>query len=127
MAHDSNAKVVALSYSIEGCSEHSGRYVAENIMVNNPQDQSSRWSGAYQTTNAKQWMLLRLDSPAVLSMSLALRIPYEALTRTYFSREYHLWQGSSSWCIHVIEVTENEDSSTNVCFRLLALFVGPRT
>ncbi|KAI0084905.1 Muskelin N-terminus-domain-containing protein [Irpex rosettiformis] len=69
MSPETNGPVVTLSYSIHGCSEHSGRYVAENIMINNPQDQSSRWSGAYQTTNARQWMLLRLDSPAVLSES----------------------------------------------------------
>lgn len=96
-------------------------------MVNNPQDQSSRWSGAYQTTNAKQWMLLRLDTPAVLSKPSFHRILYKALTRTYFSREYHLWKGSSFWCIHVIEVTENEDSFTNVCFHLLALLARPYT
>ncbi len=58
---------VALKYNIAGCSEHSGRYVAENIKIDSPQDQGSRWSGAYQTANVKQWMLLRLDSLVVLS------------------------------------------------------------
>ena len=58
---------VPLTYSIAQCSEHSGKYVAENIMVDNPQDQSSRWSGAHQTTDAQQWLMLRLDDLAILS------------------------------------------------------------
>ena len=57
----------SLKYTIAGCSEHSGRYVAENIMVDNPQDQSSRWSGAHQTSVVPQWLLLRLESLAILS------------------------------------------------------------
>lgn len=58
---------VQLTYTIAGGSEHSGRYVAQNIQVNNPLDQSSRWSGTAQSTNTEQWLLLRLDSLAVLS------------------------------------------------------------
>ena len=57
---------VPLTYSIADCSAHSGRYVAENILVDKSGDQSSRWSGAYQGY-AKQWILLQLDNPAVLS------------------------------------------------------------
>ncbi|KAH8107718.1 Muskelin N-terminus-domain-containing protein [Cristinia sonorae] len=55
-----------LTYTIAGCSEHSGRYVAENILVDNPMDQGSRWSGAYQASNIKQWMLLKLDTLCIL-------------------------------------------------------------
>lgn len=57
---------VPLTYTIAQCSASSGRYVAENILVDNPMDQGSRWSGAHQG-NAKQWILLRLESLAVLS------------------------------------------------------------
>jgi len=62
----SEATTVPLTYSIADCSAHSGRYVAENILVDKSGDQSSRWSGAYQGY-AKQWILLQLDNPAVLS------------------------------------------------------------
>ncbi|OCH88092.1 hypothetical protein OBBRIDRAFT_780673 [Obba rivulosa] len=58
--------VVPIKYTIASCSEHSGRYVAENVLVDSPTDQGSRWSGAYQTPNAKQWMLLRTESLCVL-------------------------------------------------------------
>lgn len=58
---------VSLRYSIAGCSEHSGTFVAENILVDNPTDKSSRWSGAYNSSNAKQWVLLRLATPCILS------------------------------------------------------------
>lgn len=60
-------ETIPLIYTIAGCSEHSGRYNPENIMVDNPQDQNSRWSGAYQAFNSKQWVLLRLDQLCLLS------------------------------------------------------------
>lgn len=56
-----------ITYSISGSSEHSGKYVAENILVDNPEEQSSRWSGAYQAGNVKQWMLLETNELCVLS------------------------------------------------------------
>jgi hypothetical protein len=62
--------VVPIGYSIVNSSEHSGKYTAENIRVDNPNDQASRWSGAsgaQPIQNLKQWILLRLDSVCVLS------------------------------------------------------------
>ena len=56
-----------IPYTISGCSEHSGHYVAENILVDRPQDQSSRWSGAQQPPSVKQWILLRLESLGIVS------------------------------------------------------------
>jgi muskelin len=55
-----------LSYSIAGCSEHSNRYVAENIMVDAPTDANSRWSGLHEDPTIKQWILLRLDTLSVI-------------------------------------------------------------
>lgn len=66
MSHNPQPPVLPLAYSIAGCSEHSGRYVADNILVDHPMDQGSRWSGAYQASNIKQWMLLKLDHLAIL-------------------------------------------------------------
>ncbi|KAK0448391.1 Muskelin N-terminus-domain-containing protein [Desarmillaria tabescens] len=57
---------VPLSYSIAQGSPHSGQYAPENILVDNPSDQSSRWSGAATHGATKQWILLRLDSLAVV-------------------------------------------------------------
>jgi hypothetical protein len=62
--------VVPIGYSIVNSSEHSGKYTAENIRIDNPNDQASRWSGAsgaQPVQNLKQWILLRLDSVCVLS------------------------------------------------------------
>ena len=56
-----------IPYSIAGCSEHSGHYVAENILVDRPQDQSSRWSGAQQPPSMRQWILLRLETSGIVS------------------------------------------------------------
>lgn len=60
------ASSTRLSYSIAGCSDHSHRYVAENILVDSPTDQSSRWSGVHEGPNMKQWLLLRLDELSVV-------------------------------------------------------------
>jgi Muskelin N-terminus len=57
---------VPLPYTIAFSTPHSGRYTSDNILVDNPTDQNSRWSGA-QPGNAQQWLLLRLESLAVLS------------------------------------------------------------
>jgi len=65
---------VPLNYGIASSTPHSGKYVPENIMVDKPQDQSSRWSGAFQG-NADQWILLRLESLAVLS-TFMVRSPF---------------------------------------------------
>ncbi|KAG1806116.1 uncharacterized protein BJ212DRAFT_1389716 [Suillus subaureus] len=54
-----------MTYAIAGCSEHSGNYVPENILVDTPQDPSSRWSGAQQLPTAKQWILLKLETLSV--------------------------------------------------------------
>ncbi|KAG0701286.1 Muskelin N-terminus-domain-containing protein [Suillus ampliporus] len=56
----------AMTYSIAGCSEHSGNYVPENIQVDMPQDPSSRWSGAQQLPTAKQWIMLKLETLSVV-------------------------------------------------------------
>ncbi|KAL1710493.1 Muskelin N-terminus-domain-containing protein [Schizophyllum commune] len=57
---------VPLRYHIESSSSHSGNYVAQNILIDNPADQSSRWSGATRSGPSKQWIILRLESLAVL-------------------------------------------------------------
>jgi muskelin len=57
---------VPLTYTIASSTPHSGKYVPENIMVDKPQDQSSRWSGAFQGNTTDQWIILRLESLSVL-------------------------------------------------------------
>ena len=51
----------------------------ENILVDKPQDQSSRWSGAFQG-NVDQWVVLRLESLAVLSKFLSICLYIRGLT-----------------------------------------------
>ena len=63
---------VPLKYSIAAASEHSGAYVASNILRDEPADSTSRWSGASQIPHVKQWITLRLDKLAVLSLVLFL-------------------------------------------------------
>ena len=59
---------VPLKYSIAAASEHSGVYVASNILRDEPADSTSRWSGASQIPHVKQWVTLRLDDLAILSL-----------------------------------------------------------
>lgn len=56
-----------LTYTIAGSSEPSGRYVAENVMVDRPGDFMSRWSGNQHVPIEKHWLTLRLDSLSVVS------------------------------------------------------------
>ncbi|GJJ06436.1 hypothetical protein Clacol_000628 [Clathrus columnatus] len=44
---------VPLKYRIAKCTGHSGTYGPENILVDNPTDQSSRWSGGTQSANTQ--------------------------------------------------------------------------
>lgn len=70
MAPESRAPLLAchkLKYTIAAASEHSGSYVADNITRDEPTDQTSRWSGAYQAPTVKQWITLKLDSLAIVS------------------------------------------------------------
>ncbi|KAF9010759.1 Muskelin N-terminus-domain-containing protein [Cyathus striatus] len=57
---------VPLSYTIARATPHSGNYIPDNIILDKPQDKFSRWSGALEGSNTKQWILLRLDMPAIL-------------------------------------------------------------
>ncbi|KAG1725427.1 Muskelin N-terminus-domain-containing protein [Suillus paluster] len=62
-----------MTYAIAGCSEHSGNYIPENILVDVPQDPSSRWSGAQQLPTAKQWILLKLETLSVVKHPCNMR------------------------------------------------------
>jgi hypothetical protein len=74
IAHDDEAgkkitshpRPTQLSYTIAGCSEHSNRFVAENILVDLPSDPNSRWSGLHENPSIKQWILLRLDTLGII-------------------------------------------------------------
>ncbi|KAF7321897.1 Muskelin-N domain-containing protein [Mycena kentingensis (nom. inval.)] len=56
----------ALTYSIAASTPNSGRYPPENIIVDRPNEQSSRWSGGPSESGIVQWLLLRLDTLAVV-------------------------------------------------------------
>ncbi|KAI8992965.1 Muskelin N-terminus-domain-containing protein [Trametes punicea] len=58
--------VETVEYEIAGSSEHSGEYVADNILVDRPRDHSSRWSAAFAAPPMKQWIRLRLKKLCVL-------------------------------------------------------------
>lgn len=65
-----------LRYSIHDVSSHSGKYIPENIMIDAPHDKSSRWSGIQQSGlssfRQRQWITLKLDKVAVLSVHSSL-------------------------------------------------------
>ncbi|EJD02721.1 uncharacterized protein FOMMEDRAFT_156054 [Fomitiporia mediterranea MF3/22] len=63
----SKPPTVQLRYKIAGCSEHSGRYVADNIKFDRPHDQTSRWSSAKDNSvHGRSWILIELDNAACL-------------------------------------------------------------
>ncbi|KAI9033534.1 Muskelin N-terminus-domain-containing protein [Phycomyces nitens] len=54
----------SLEYSIYGYSSHSASYHPQNIKINRPNDQGSRWSSSVH--DQSQYITLRLERPAVL-------------------------------------------------------------
>ncbi|XP_004345468.2 muskelin 1 [Capsaspora owczarzaki ATCC 30864] len=53
-----------LPYSIDSCSSYSAQYLPTNILVDNPTDQSSRWSS--NVNNHMQFLMLKLAEPSVV-------------------------------------------------------------
>jgi hypothetical protein len=59
-----------VKYSIHAWSSHSASYHPRNIMVNNPNDQSSRWSSG--SNNQLQFITLKLDKMAIVRILLSV-------------------------------------------------------
>ncbi|KAG2073978.1 hypothetical protein BDR04DRAFT_1126925 [Suillus decipiens] len=95
----------AITYAIAGCSEHSGNYVPENILVDTPQDPSSRWSGAQQLPTAKQWVLLKLETLSVVKHPCNMR-------------EFRVYVGLNSHHMMQVLHTQLKDDTTNETFPL---------
>ncbi|KAF8793796.1 Muskelin like protein [Argiope bruennichi] len=53
-----------LKYSIYQCSSHSASFVPENVLTDNPNDGTSRWSS--ESNNPPQFLTLKLYSPSVV-------------------------------------------------------------
>ncbi|XP_022128529.2 muskelin [Pieris rapae] len=61
---DDKFEILKLNYKIHKYSSFSAHYVPENILVNNPSDQLSRWFTDSSTSS--QFIVLKLDSPAIV-------------------------------------------------------------
>lgn len=85
---------VPLHYTIATSTPHSGKYGPEHILLDKPQDQSSRWSGACQGshTNPKQYILLKLDQMSILSASFRMNLALPLL-RVYLLRDNNFREG----------------------------------
>ncbi|CAH3026215.1 unnamed protein product [Porites evermanni] len=64
MAASGSVSPRVLTYSIHKCSSHSSNYLPTNILVDKPNDQSSRWSS--DSNSPPQFLILKLDKPAVV-------------------------------------------------------------
>jgi hypothetical protein len=53
-----------LPYSIHSCSSNSINFFPENILVDNPDDESSRWSG--ESNNSSQFIMLELEQASAV-------------------------------------------------------------
>ncbi|XP_063385695.1 muskelin [Cydia fagiglandana] len=61
---DDKYETVKLCYTIHKYSSHSANYIPENIMVNNPSDQLSRWFTDSNTPS--QYIMLKIKGPAIV-------------------------------------------------------------
>jgi len=107
---------VPLIYTIASSTPHSGKYVPENILVDKPQDPSSRWSGASEGNTTDQWIILRLESVSVLG-ELCRLMPELALTNSLLLLEKITFgKVSVIECrrLHHLAINAYLDSSFNV-------------
>ena len=65
-SHVSMLPTEKLKYNIHAWSSHSASYHPKNIMVNKPQDQSSRWSS--NSNNHMQYITIKLDKMSIVSI-----------------------------------------------------------
>jgi len=63
-SHVSMLPTEKLKYNIHAWSSHSASYHPKNIMVNKPQDQSSRWSS--NSNNHMQYITIKLDKMSIV-------------------------------------------------------------
>ncbi|XP_068714480.1 muskelin-like isoform X2 [Montipora foliosa] len=63
MAASGTASPRVLTYTIHKCSSYSSNYLPTNILVDNPNDQSSRWSS--DSNYPPQFLILKLEKPAI--------------------------------------------------------------
>ncbi|XP_034835411.1 LOW QUALITY PROTEIN: muskelin [Maniola hyperantus] len=61
---DNKYETVVLKYTIHKYSSYSANYLPENIVVNNPPDQMSRWFT--DSTTPSQFIMLKLEAPAIV-------------------------------------------------------------
>ncbi|KAJ2948601.1 hypothetical protein O0L34_g7856 [Tuta absoluta] len=61
---DTKYETTKLCYTIHKYSSYSANYIPENIMVNNPSDQLSRWFT--DSTTPHQYIMLKLKTPSVV-------------------------------------------------------------
>lgn len=80
---------VRLDYTIHEYSSYCGTFHPHNIRVNKPSDQSSRWSSG--THDQTQYLVLRLDQPAVACKSMHHK-KFPESTYNIDSRFHHVWQ-----------------------------------
>ena len=67
-AHDTRAHAQVLSFEVHSWSSFSANFTPENILVDRPCDQSSRWLSG--SNNSTQFITCRFSSPVILSSIL---------------------------------------------------------
>jgi len=86
-----NLPSVPIAYTIASSTPHSDTYSPDNIIEDKPQDSSSRWSGTLQG-NGNQWIILKLNSMAIISALCFLRLLSLLIWNSDIGRNNHLWE-----------------------------------
>eukprot|EP00095_Tigriopus_kingsejongensis_P008585 maker-scaffold446_size168061-snap-gene-0.25 protein:Tk08585 transcript:maker-scaffold446_size168061-snap-gene-0.25-mRNA-1 annotation:"muskelin isoform x1" len=105
--------VTTLSYSIHACSSVSSNYLAEHILVDQPQDQSSRWSS--DSNSPPQFLVLELPQPSIVSA-----ITFGKFEKTHVCnlKRFKVWAGlDPERLIEVLDSGLKNDTSQET-FRL---------
>ena len=83
-----------LTYSIHSSSGHSAGYSPDRILVNDPEDQASRWSSP--ANDQHQYLMLELDHPAIVST-----VTFGKFNKLHVCnlKEFQIFVGPSEECL----------------------------
>ncbi|XP_059059021.1 muskelin [Achroia grisella] len=110
---DDKYEPIKLSYTVHKFSSYSANYVPENIMVNNPSDQLSRWFT--DSTTSSQFILLKLKS-----LSIVVSIKFGKYSKAHVSdlKKFQVFGGTDENNLSLLLSAGLKKDSAAEIFRL---------
>ncbi|CAH0695734.1 unnamed protein product [Spodoptera exigua] len=110
---DDKYETVKLCYTVHRYSSYSSNYIPENIMVNNPTDQLSRWFT--DSNSPSQYIMLKLKSPSIVES-----IKFGKYIKAHVSdlKKFQIYGGAEENNLSLLLTAGLKKDSTSEVFRL---------